>query len=132
MSSEICVSGCLKTATIILVPKQTNISSLNDYFNTIISKCFKRLVLGHVKSILPMTLDQHQYAYRANRSTEDTINTALHTAMTHLEQRGTYTCIQMMFMDYSFTFNTIVPNRLVIKLQKLGHSSRLDVGLFVS
>ncbi|KAF7648743.1 hypothetical protein LDENG_00152540, partial [Lucifuga dentata] len=113
--------------TIIPVPKQTNISSLNDYrpvaLTPIISKCFERLVLGYIKSTLSPALDQHQYAYRANRSTEDTISTALHTALTHLEQKGTY--VRMLFVDYSSAFNTIVPSRLVRKLQDLGLSNQL-------
>ncbi|KAF7642655.1 hypothetical protein LDENG_00253780, partial [Lucifuga dentata] len=111
------VPACLKTATIIPVPKQTNISSLNDYrpvaLMPIISKCFERLVLGHIKSTLSPALDQHQYAYRENRSTEDAISTALHTALTHLEQKGTY--VRILFVDYSSAFNTIVPSRLVRK-----------------
>ncbi len=67
------VPTCLKTATIIPVLKQVNITTLSDYrpvaLIPIIAKCLERLVMRHIKSALP-NLDQHQYAYRANRSTE--------------------------------------------------------------
>ncbi len=116
------VPTCLKTATIIPVPKHSNISCLNDYrpvaLTPIVAKCFERLVLKQVKSTLPANLDQHQYVYKANRSTEDAISTALHTALTHLDQKGTY--VRMLFVDYSSAFNTIDPCKLVSKLLNLG------------
>lgn len=64
------VLACLKTA--IPVPKQTNVSTLNDYIISLLAhylKCFKRLVLGHIKSTLFPALDQYEYAYSAKRST---------------------------------------------------------------
>lgn len=63
------VPKCLKSATI--VPKKTAISSPKDYrpvaLTSIMMRCFERLVLRHIKSTLCPTLDQHQFAYRANR-----------------------------------------------------------------
>ena len=70
-------------------------------------KCFDRLVLHHIKACLPPpTLDPHQHAYRANRSTEDAIAIALHSALSHLEHRGSY--VSILFIDYSSAFNTII------------------------
>ncbi|KAI4899403.1 hypothetical protein NFI96_003550 [Prochilodus magdalenae] len=43
-------------------------------------KWFERLVLHHIRAVVPPTFDPHQFAYKANRSTEDAITTALHTA----------------------------------------------------
>ena len=84
------IPPCLKTATIIPVPKKATTDSLNDYrpiaLTLVIMKCFERLVLHHIKACLPPTFDPHQFAYRANRSTEDAI--ALHSALSHLEHRG--------------------------------------------
>ncbi len=121
------VPTCLKTATIIPVLKQVNITTLNDYrpvaLTPIIAKCLERLVMRHIKSALPPNLDQHQYAYRANRSTEDAITSALHAALTHLD--GRETSVRMLFIDYSSAFNTIVPSRLVAKLLDLGLSNIL-------
>ncbi|KAI3351361.1 hypothetical protein L3Q82_005900 [Scortum barcoo] len=56
-------------------------------------KCFERIVLKHIKDIIPAGLDQyHQFAYRENRSTEDAVSIALHTALTHLQLPNTYVC----------------------------------------
>ncbi|XP_073669588.1 uncharacterized protein [Paramisgurnus dabryanus] len=121
------VPTCFKTATIIPVPKQSHVSTLNDYrpvaLTPIVAKCFERLVMKHVKSVLPINLDQHQYAYRENRSTEDAIVTVLHKALTHLDKGKTY--VRLLFVDYSSAFNTIIPNQLVTKLLDLGLSSSL-------
>lgn len=55
--SQAVVPPCLKTATIIPVPKKPTISSLNDYrpvaLTSIIMKCFERLVKNHMVSRLP-------------------------------------------------------------------------------
>ncbi len=61
-------------------------------------------------------MDLHQFAYRANRSTEDAVATA-HAALSHLEQQGSY--VRMLFVDYSSAFDTILPHKLVDKLGDL-------------
>ena len=86
-------------------------------------KCFEKLVRSHITSCLPPTLDPHQFAYRANRSTEDAIAIALHTTLTHVEQRGSYA--RLLFLDFSSAFNTIIPSRLVSKLGDLGLSHNI-------
>ena len=86
-------------------------------------KCFEKLVRAHITSILPPDLDPYQFAYRANRSTEDAIATALHSTLNHLEQKGTYA--RLLFVDYSSAFNTVIPDRLVSKLSELGVSSSI-------
>ncbi|KAG5285744.1 hypothetical protein AALO_G00006940 [Alosa alosa] len=53
-------------------------------------KCFERLVLAHLKTCLPTSLDPFQFAYCQNRSTEDAISTALHSALSHLDNSNTY------------------------------------------
>ncbi|KAK3559952.1 hypothetical protein QTP86_030315, partial [Hemibagrus guttatus] len=56
LSSTI-VPMCLKTTTIIPVPKKSPVSCLNDYhpvaLTPIIMKCFKRLVMRQIKDLLP-------------------------------------------------------------------------------
>jgi hypothetical protein len=44
--------------------------------------CFERLVI-----IIPETQDPLQFAYHPNRSTDDAIYIALHTALSHLEKK---------------------------------------------
>jgi gmma-aminobutyric acid receptor subunit gamma/cGMP-dependent protein kinase 2 len=86
-------------------------------------KCFERLGKDHITSTLPATIDPHKFAYRTNRSTDDAITTTLHTALSYLDKRHTY--VRMLFIDYSSAFNTIVPSKLIIKLEAVGLNSTL-------
>ncbi|KAL6479062.1 hypothetical protein MHYP_G00124950 [Metynnis hypsauchen] len=101
--SKSIIPPCLKSASIIPLPKKTSTSDLSDYrpvtLTLVIMKCFER-----------------QFAYKPNRSTED----ALHTALTHLEHQGS--SVRMLFVDFSSVFNTVIPHRLVNKLTDLGLS----------
>ena len=81
-------------------------------------KCFERLVMAHINSILPDSLDPLQFAYRPNISTDDAISIALHTALSHLDKRNTY--VRMLFIDYSSVSNTRVPTKLITKIRTLG------------
>ncbi len=98
---------------------------MNDYrpvaLTSIAMKCFERLVMSHIRSCLPTNLDPLQFAYRANRSTEDAISTLLHLTLTHLENKNTYA--RILLMDFSSAFNTILPQQLVEKLLLLGLDS---------
>ncbi|KAK3573689.1 hypothetical protein QTP86_032048, partial [Hemibagrus guttatus] len=66
LSSAI-IPKCLKTTTIIPVPKKSPVSCLNDYhpvaLTPIIMKCFERLVMRHIKNLLPPSLDPMKFAY---------------------------------------------------------------------
>ncbi|CAM4597207.1 unnamed protein product [Leuciscus chuanchicus] len=118
------VPVCLKTTIIVPVPKRSNPECLNDYrpvaLTPIITKCLEKLILAHLKPSFPSALDPHQYAYRANRSTEDAISTVLHSALTHLDNSNSYA--RMLFIDFSSAFNTVIPSDLIMKLHRLGIS----------
>jgi hypothetical protein len=86
-------------------------------------KCFERLVMAHINTIIPETLDPLQFAYHPNRSTDDAISIALHIALYHLDKNNTY--VRMLFLDYSSVFNTIVPSKLITKLRTLGLNTSL-------
>ena len=79
------------------MPKNTKVTCLNNYrpaaFTSVAMKCFERLVMAHINTIIPETLDPLQFAYRPNRSTDDKMNTY----------------VRMLFIDYSSAFNTIAP-----------------------
>ncbi|KAI3353475.1 hypothetical protein L3Q82_020003, partial [Scortum barcoo] len=81
------------------------VTCLNDYrpvvLTPVIMKCFERIVLKHIKDI------------RENRLTEDAVSIALHTALTHLQLPNTY--VRMLFVDFSSAFNTVIPDKLVLK-----------------
>ncbi|KAK3574928.1 hypothetical protein QTP86_019810, partial [Hemibagrus guttatus] len=92
--SSVIVPTCLKTMTIVPVPKNSTVSCLNDYcpaaLTLIMMKCFKRLVMRHIKTQLPPSLDPLQFAYRPNHSTDNAITTTLHLSLTHLDNKDTY------------------------------------------
>ena len=87
-------------------------------------KCFERLVMAHINTIISETLDPLQFAYCTNRSTDDAISIALHTALSHMDKRNTY--VRMLFIDYSSAFNTIVPSKFITKLRTLGLNTSLS------
>ncbi|KAJ8354820.1 hypothetical protein SKAU_G00223870, partial [Synaphobranchus kaupii] len=80
-------------------------------------KSFERLVLTHLKDITGPLLDPLQFAYRANRSVDDAVNTGLHYILQHLDSPGTYA--RILFVDFSSVFNTIIPEILCSKLTQL-------------
>ena len=81
-------------------------------------KCIGRLVMAHINTIMPETLDPLQFTYRPNRYTYDAISIAHHIALSHLDQRKTY--VRMLFIDYSSAFNALVSTKLITKLRTLG------------
>jgi hypothetical protein len=72
-------------------------------------KCFERLVMVHINTIIPETLDPLQFAY--------------HTALSYLDKRNTY--VRMLFIDYSSAYNTIVALKLFTKVRILGLNTSL-------
>lgn len=86
-------------------------------------KCLERLILPSIKSVIPAGLNQHQFAYRANRSTENPVMMVLHMALTHLDQSKTY--VRMLFLDFSSAFNTVILHKLVMKLSNLSPGTSL-------
>ncbi len=59
-------------------------------------------------------MDQHQHAYKYNRSTEDAVTTVLCTTQTHPDDPNNYA--RILFIDYSSAFNTIIPRKMIPKL----------------
>lgn len=49
---------------------------------------------------------------------EDSINTALHAALRHLEKKGKH--VRMLIEHYSFAFSSIIPSKLITKMLDLG------------
>ncbi|KAK3529728.1 hypothetical protein QTP86_000815 [Hemibagrus guttatus] len=107
--------------------QKSTVSCLNDYrpvaLTPIVMKCFERLVLRHIKTQLPPSLDPLQFAYHPNRSMDNAITTTLHLALTHLDNKDSY--VRMLFIDFSSAFNTIIPQHLIEKLSLLGTNTSL-------
>lgn len=78
-------------ATIILVLKQLSVTCLKDYWSValtpIVTKCFKQLVMRHIKSNCPIILDPFQYTYCHNCSADDTISDAIQLCLPHLDKK---------------------------------------------
>jgi hypothetical protein len=125
--TESVIPTCFKQTTIVPVPKEAKVTFLNDYrpvaLTSVATTFFERLVKAHINSIILDTLDPLQFEYRHNRSTDNAISIALHTALSHLDKRNTY--VRMLFIDYSSTFNTIVPTKLTTKVKTLGLNTSL-------
>lgn len=79
--------------------------------------------MQHIKTSLPPSLDPFQFAYWANRSSDDEVSTALHLALSHLETKDSY--VRMLFIDFSSAFNSIIPQHLIQKLDRLGLNTTL-------
>ncbi len=122
------VPTSFKKSVIIPVPKNSKPSCLNDYrpvaLTSTVMKVFERLLKKHICSSIPATLDPLQFAYRPNRSTDDTISQVLHSSLTHIDSKnGNYA--RLLFIDYSSAFNNIVPTKLAVKLSDLGLNTSL-------
>ncbi len=100
---------------------QTLHHGLNDYrpvaLTSVAIKSFERLVLAYLKASGGPWLDPLQFAYRANRSVDDSVNMGLHFILQHLDRPGTYA--RILFVDFSSAFNTIIPDTLQNKLTQL-------------
>ena len=109
------------------MPLNPKVTCLNDYHPVALTfvamKCFERLIMAHINTVIPETIDPLQFAYRPNRYTDDAISIALHTALSHLDKRNTD--VKMLFIDYSSAFNPIVSSKLINKLTTLGLNTSL-------
>ena len=70
------LTTCFKQTTIVPVPKNTKVTRLNDYrpveLMSVAMKCFERLVIAHINTIIPDTLDPLQSAYALTRKLQGT------------------------------------------------------------
>ncbi len=120
-SLELCeVPCCFKRSTIIPVPKSPK--SL-DLMTTDLSHS-RLWSWSHLRDwswptwrITRSLLDPLQFAYRAKRSVDDAVNMGLHYILQHLDKPGNYA--RILFVDFSSTFNTIMPDLLSDKLTQL-------------
>ncbi|KAI3358148.1 hypothetical protein L3Q82_003149 [Scortum barcoo] len=121
------VPSGFKAATIIPVPKKSSPSCFNDYrpvaLTPIIMKCFERLVLSHIKSTLPPAWT------RTSSHTEQNDPQTMQFALPSTQRSPIWTrqdsYVRMLFIDFSSAFNTIIPQQLICKLDKLGLSTSL-------
>ncbi len=79
--------------------------------------------MDQIKKGIDFSIDPHQYAYKRNRCTADTISYVVHLALTHLENRDSF--VRLLFLDFCSAFNTIILQILVHKLEALRLSPAL-------
>ena len=64
--SESVIPTCFKQITIVPVPKNTKVTCLNDYrpvaLTSVAMKCIERLVMAHINTVIPETIDPLQIA----------------------------------------------------------------------
>uniref|UniRef100_A0A3B1K0V6 Reverse transcriptase domain-containing protein n=1 Tax=Astyanax mexicanus TaxID=7994 RepID=A0A3B1K0V6_ASTMX len=125
--SQAVVPTCFKATTIIPVPKKASPSCLNDYrpvaLTPILMKCFERLVMHHIKSSLPSSLDPYQL-HIGQIARPMMPSPLFSTQPSHnLDKKDTY--VRMLFVDFSSAFNTIIPQQLIHKLDSLGLGTSL-------
>ena len=77
-------------------------------------KTLERLVLQFLKSIIDPLLDRFQFAHRENRSVDDAVSLGLFYLLQHLDSPNIYG--RILFVDYSYGFNTITPSKLFKKM----------------
>ena len=77
-------------------------------------KCLEKIILDHLVKATVEYHDPYQFAYRANRGTDDAVLTLLHRVYQHLDQPKT--SVRMLFVDFSSAFNTIQPHLMAEKL----------------
>ena len=116
--SQCKIPHCFKKSTIIPVPKKYTASCLNDYrpiaLTSVVMKTLERLVLQFLKSIIDPLLDRFQFAHRENRSVDDAVSLGLVYLLQHLDSPNIYG--RILFVDYSYGFNTIIPSKLFEKM----------------
>lgn len=115
------VPSCFKTTNIIPLPKKPVVTCLKAYrlvaLPPIVMNVFERIVVTHIQEATPDTLDPLSFAYRQNRSTDNTVNATIHTALTRLE--GKDTNVRMLFINFSSAFNADIPTKTAGKLLTL-------------
>lgn len=89
--------------------------------NTILMKCFKKLPPRQIKYNIT-SLDPHQFAFRAKRSTEDASSSFTFTQSSHTLK---ITYVRLLFVDVSSTVSKISPLNLIGKLNAPGLSTPL-------
>ncbi len=118
-SIEQCVMPALwKIGEIVPVQKKPLPKVDNDLrpvtLTAILAKCFERALLPKITTHTQPVMDKLQFAYQANRSTDDAIITLIHEIGQYLDGYSSYA--RSLFIDYSSAFNTMQPHILISRL----------------
>ncbi|XP_052338950.1 uncharacterized protein LOC127912799 [Oncorhynchus keta] len=86
-------------------------------------KRFERLVMAHINTIIPNTLDPLKFAYRPTYP--QMMPSLLHSTLPSPTGTKAIPNVRMLFIDYSSAFSIIVPSKLIPKLWTLGMNASL-------
>ncbi|PIK45270.1 putative RNA-directed DNA polymerase from mobile element jockey-like [Apostichopus japonicus] len=76
-------------------------------------KSCERFILQYIKRLTVNLMDDHQFAYRKGRNTDDALLFTLDTLYSHLEDsKSGKVSARIMFFDFSSAFNTMQPHIL--------------------
>ena len=118
-----------KTSKIVPVPKSSSINQMNDLrpvaLTSVAMKCLEKIVLKNIQPICAPSLDNYQYAYKANRSVEDAILFFTNNLYQHLDRPKSY--VRTLFIDFSSAFNTIQPHILIPKLKAMNFPDHITL-----
>ena len=110
-----------KENAVILMPKIPSSRELNHCrpvaLISLPMKALERLVLTNLSPHIQEKLDPIQFAYKRERSTDDTVATLIHNVTKHLEKAGNY--IHILFIDFRSAFNTIQRHKMIEQLLAL-------------
>jgi hypothetical protein len=116
-----------KTSKLVPVPKKKTCTEFNDYrpiaLTPVVMKCLERLILKRLMNQTDDKLDPLQFAYRANRGTDDACILIVHTILEHLEKPNT--SARVLLIDFSSAFNTVKPSLMYHKLSEMSVSAQL-------
>ncbi len=123
--SQAVVPTCFK-ATTIFQSRRSHLhllqwlpsSSTHSYSHEVL----ERLVMQHIKSVLPPSLDPFQFAYRSNRSTD---------WCPHTPRQNGHVC-QIAVHRFQFSIQHNHPQQLIHKLVQLGLIRRCATGCWTS
>lgn len=99
-------STCFNATIIIPVPNWSSVACGNHCpfaHAPLIMKCFERLVMRHIKTLVPPSLDPLQVIHLPNHCVDDAITTTLDLAITHRDCKDVY--VPMLFIDFSVQHN---------------------------
>ena len=91
----------------------------------ILAKCFARALLPTITTHTQPVMDNLQFAYQANQSTDDVIITLIHEIAQHLDGKSKYA--RSLFIDYSCAFSTMQPHILISRLSEYNIPARLQL-----
>lgn len=113
----------LKLAKVIPIYKKGDKTDANNYrpisLLPTLNKLFERIIYDQLYSFLERNnvLDQHQYGFRANRSTQDAVGMLLSRASKLVDRKRK---VAIIFLDIAKAFDSVSHDVLLKRIERLG------------